>query len=354
MPTSDANNRTDRLNELQLLFYKNPKQRFTTPEIATWLGVSEDTTLRDLNALSGPGRLPLRKEGRFWVLMEAAHFIPSPSAITLNYAEATVLSIAGRLLSQIHDEQNSHVLQALLKIVRVLPEPVAAHQHAIVDMAKARQKQQSDRSAIFEALAIGWVTRHRVQLRYTTSKGKTFRCTFAPYLFEPSGIGHTVYVIGHSTPPDKLRTFKLERIIEATLLKQDTFELPPDFNGPELLQKAWVVMFGQEEQEPITVRLHFTSRVATRLKETLWHPTQHITETAQGCEMTIRISETLELENWIRGWGPDCEVLEPAFLRDRMIADLRRSARLYGISLGEAAPPDEADEELFDTFFGEE
>ncbi len=347
MPISDAYTKNERLQELQLLFWKNPKRRFTTSEIAVSLGVSEDTAMRYLTDLGSKGHLPVVKESRFWVLMEGAAFhLPLPS-ITLSSSEATALTIAGRLLSQIHDERNTHVTLALLKIVSALPEPIAAHQHRIVEIAKERQQNQLDRSAIFEALAIGWVTQHRVRLRYTTAEGKTFRCTFNPYLFEPTGIGRTIYVIGHSTPPNKLRTLKLERIEQAELLKDEAFDLPTDFDGPGLLKKAWVVMFG--EQELMTVRLRFTSRVVTRLKETLWHSTQEIKDTAEGCEMTLSIGDTLEIENWIRGWGSDCEVLEPQALREKMIEDLRRSARTYGFTLSGA---DAAGEDLFDTFFG--
>ncbi len=352
MPTSDAYNKTDRLQQLQMLFWKNPKKRFTTPEVALYLGMSDDTALKYLKDLMRTGRLPVTKQGRFWILMEGARFeLPLPT-VRLSSSEATALSIAGRLLSQIHDERNTHVTQALMKIISVLPEPIAMHQHRIVEIARERQANQPDRSSIFEALAIGWVTQHQVRLRYTTSEGKSFWCTFDPYMFEPTGIGRTIYVIGHSTPPDKLRTLKLERIESAELLKKETFELPPDFDGPALLKKAWVVMYG--EREPITVRLRFTSKVMTRLKETLWHPSQVIKDTPQGCEMTIQIGDALEIENWIRGWGPDCEVLEPQHLRDKVIEDIKRSARMYSIQFQESIAPGEIDEDLFNTFFGGE
>ncbi len=88
MPKSDAYNKTDRLYEIQLLFWKNPKQRFTTPEIAASLNVSEDTALRYLKVLDSGGRLPLVKEGRFWVLMEGAAFTLPLPAITLTSSEA--------------------------------------------------------------------------------------------------------------------------------------------------------------------------------------------------------------------------------------------------------------------------
>lgn len=352
MPTSDAYNKTDRLHEVLMLFWKNPKKLFTTPEVALHLGVSDDTALHYLQDLMRTGRLPVTKQGRFWVLMEGARFeLPLP-AVTLSSSEATALFIAGRLLSQIHDERNTHVTQALTKIISALPEPIAAHQHKFIAIAKERQKNQPDRSAIFEALSIGWVTQHLVRVRYTTFEGKTFWCQFEPYLFEPSGIGRTIYVIGRSTPPGELRTFKLERIESAELLKNETFELPSDFDGTALLKKAWVVMFG--EKAPVTVRLRFTSKVMTRVKETLWHPTQMIKDTTKGCEMTVQIGDALEIENWIRGWGPDCEVIEPLSLRDKIIEDIRRSAHMYGIQPQEETQVGEIDEDLFDSFFGGE
>lgn len=352
MPISDAYNKADRLYEMQLLFWKNPKRRFTTPEIATSINVSEDTAWRYLNDLSITGRLPVVKEGRFWVLMEGAEFTLPLPAIVLTHAEATALSVAGRLLSQIHDEHNVHVTQALLKIVSALPDAVAAHQHKIVEIAKERQQNRPDRSAIFEALAIGWVTQHRVQLRYTTAEGKTFTCKFDPYLFEPTGIGRTIYVIGRSTLSEKVLTFKLERIEQAILLKNEPFDPQTDFDGPRFLKNAWVVMSG--DREPVTIKLRFTSRVVTRLKETLWHPTQQIRDTAEGCEMTLTIGDPLEIENWIRGWGPDCEVLEPEELRKKLIEDLLRSVRTYGIDVSSSVAPGEVDNDLFDTFFGGE
>lgn len=70
--------------------------------------------------------------------------------------------------------------------------------------------------------------------------------------------------------------------------------------------------------------------------------------------MTLQIGDALEIENWIRGWGPDCEVLEPQHLRDKVIEDIKRSARMYSIQFQESIAPGEIDEDLFNTFFGGE
>ncbi len=326
MPKSDAQNKSDRHFLLQKLF-EQPGVRLRTSEIAEKLGVSDDTVKRDIDELDISGRLPLRKDGQFWLLAEDAK-IPQLQ-VHLNLAEATALYIAGRLLSQIHDEQNRHVILALTKLVDALPGSLQAHQRLLVEMARQRQHSSSDRSGVFEAIACGWATGHNVRLLYEPPRKRKFTCTFSPYLLEPSGIGRTIYAIGESSPPGELRTYKLERMISAQLT-DEPFTIPQHFDGPAQLQRAWGVMSGGDEL--IEVRLRFSHYVTRRVKETLWHPSQKIVDTPAGCELTVAIGDTLEIENWIRGWGSDCIVLSPPELRERMIADVRRSSRHYGIA----------------------
>ena len=346
MPKSDGNNRAARLYLLQKLF-EQPRQRLRTSEIAQRLGVSEDSITRDIVELGTSGRLPLRKEGHYWILAEDAHV--EHLQVRLSLAEATAFYVAGRLLSQIHDERNQHVILALTKLIDALPEQLRPHQYTLVHMAEQRQQEQeNDRSGIFEALALGWAKQQKVRVLYAAPRKKKFSTLFSPYLLEPSGIGRTLYALGYSDLLNELRTFKLERI-ESASLTDEPFTIPDDFDGPELLSRAWGIMYGEE---PVTIRLRFSQYVASRVQETLWHPSQQITRTPEGCEWTAQIGDTLEIENWIRSWGADCEVLEPQDLREKIIADLRRSTRLYTSpqSQSSATTPDK---KLLDTFFGE-
>ncbi len=344
MPKSDAQNKADRLYLLQKLF-ERPGQRLRTNEIANVLGVSEDTAKRDIDELDISGRLPLRKDGHFWILAEDAHI--EHLRVHLSLAEATAFYVAGRLLSQIHDERNRHVILALTKLIDAMPEQLRRYQSALVGMTEQRQQGQDDRSGIFEALALGWTTQRKVRLLYKAPHKKKFSSLFSPYLLEPSGIGRTIYALGLSEPPNELRTFKLERI-ESAHVTDDTFTIPDDFDGPARLARAWGVMYGEE---PITVRLRFSEYVRQRVQETLWHPSQHITPTPQGCEWTAQIGDTLEIENWIRGWGADCEVLEPQELREKMIKETRRLAHMYDV-LQQDSLSDEPDPGFFSKIFG--
>lgn len=347
MPTSDAYNKTDRLHQIQLLFWNNPDKRLRTSEIAVKLEVSEDTALRYLTELSSTGRLPVNKDGWYWQLAQDAKFELLP--MKLNLSEGTALYLAARLLTQIHDERNEHVLSALSKLISGMPATIAPYQQAIVDLARERQDGQQDKSAVFESLALGWATRRKVRLVYTPPRRRTFECQFSPYLLEPSAIGRTFYALGYCNPPGALRTYKMERIEHAELMKE-TFEVSADFDGLALLSRAWGVMYGDEEL--VEVRLRFSHWVTKRVKETLWHPSQQIIDTAEGCEWSAQIGDTLEIENWIRGWGADCEVLAPQGLREKMIKEARRLARIYGVSPVNSTPPDEPDIDLLSGIFG--
>ena len=133
-------------------------------------------------------------------------------------------------------------------------------------------------------------------------------------------------MIGYSLQHGMLRTFKVERIIKATLTTQQ-FIRPDTIDLERLLQYAWGVWYGED---PVEVRLRFYGTAANRVRETIWHPLQRIEDLADGnLEWTVQIAGVRELIPWIRGWGPDCEVLAPAELRELIATDMHRAAELY-------------------------
>src|SRR5207253_2128213 len=136
-----------------------------------------------------------------------------------------------------------------------------------------------------------------------------------------------------------LRTLKIERIRSAQILG-DTYEVPSTFDAKSLLRDAWGIWY--TEAEPQTVVLRFHPRVASRIKESRWHASQHLEEHADGyLHWTAKIAEPQEMLPWIRGWGADCEVLEPKALRDALKREVRRLATLYDIATLSVAGPHE-------------
>ena len=340
--------KTTRLVYIIQLFEENKQRRWRAKEIAKRLGINEDTATDYLNELSGSGLLPITDEKYEWFLPEGA--IVPKLEVSLSYPEAASLYLAGRMLSQIQDEQNWHISIALRKLVDAMPPSLREQQDTLSELllfveGNEEEEPQRDLSSIFQAMTSGWITRRRVRLTYLTAKLREFECFFDPYLLEPSAIGRTVYAIGFSSMAKDVRTYKLERIQKAELTKE-IFDPPSDFNAVKRLQNAWGIMYGDDDQL-VQVRLRFSAYVTRRVRETRWHPSQKITPTNNGCEWTAMIGDTLEIEPWIRGWGGDCEVIEPATLRERMLLHLRHSMRVYGITPPVAHDPTKLDRNLF-------
>ena len=326
---------TDGMKKFGRLFhiirlFQNTATKYRTREIAEIIGVNEDTVGKYLLELGSAGLLPVTKDGHFWILPEGAT-IPHLE-LSLSYAEAVSLYLAGRLLSQTQDEQNWHITMAMKKLVEALPAALRERQQMLLDLllfAEHEENQLRDMSHTFQVLARAWVTQRRVRLSYAPPSRKSSECFFDPYLLEPSAIGRTIYAIGYSSLVNDLRTYKLERIQQADLTN-DSFEISDKFKGAEMLQRAWGVMYGDEE--PVTVRLRFSAAVTPRVRETRWHPSQSLRLTRDGCEWTATIGDILEIEPWIRGWGGDCEVMEPVALRESVIQHLRRGMATYHLS----------------------
>jgi proteasome accessory factor B len=104
------------------------------------------------------------------------------------------------------------------------------------------------------------------------------------------------------------------------------FNIPDYLKIEKLLGSSWGVMWG----ENIEVKLKFAQNVTRRVKESTWHQSQKIQDLPDGCcILTMQVGSTLEMTPWIRGWGPDVEVLEPAELREQFRGWAERLREMY-------------------------
>jgi predicted DNA-binding transcriptional regulator YafY len=323
-------NRPTRLSYLQRLFYRNPRG-YNSAELARLCAVSHRTLNRDLEDLQAePFHLPLVQDVGagsprpwIWRLMEGHQFTLPP--VRLSLQEAAALYLAARLLVKVSDEPNPYVGRALMALAEALPPEVGREMQK---MASPRLDEAASPFArVFAVITLGWATGRKVRITHQSLRGQhPHEYVLSPYLIEPWGPGNTTYVIGHATYFDAVRTFKLERIAAAELLPE-TFEVPADFSGPDLLAGAWGVMYGEQATEVV---LRFSPGVARRVRESTWHPSQTCQDMpGGGCLLRVHVAHTLEMKPWIRGWGPDCEVLAPEELRAEVAEEMRRAAAIY-------------------------
>jgi CRISPR-associated endonuclease/helicase Cas3 len=71
------------------------------------------------------------------------------------------------------------------------------------------------------------------------------------------------------------------------------------------------------------------------VQETRWHRSQTIEELEDGYVIwRAKVAEVQEMIPWVRGWGADCEVLEPEELRETLIRESRKLAEIYQMAMG--------------------
>lgn len=315
--------KSQRLTRLSHLLYHHP-QGLTSRELARLCAVDQRTIQRDLIDLEDMG-IPLWDSEtsplRYGILK--GYYVPS---IHLSLPEAASLYLAGRLLARNCDHYDAHTASALAKLANVLPDPMAQHMHASIQRLVTRADDRSFEQ-VLETLVTAWATQRVVHLRYLGANADEERdCELWPYCLEASGVGGAVYVIGYAPHANDLRTFKLDRILSAELTSA-TFEPPPSFDGPCLLDSCWGIMYGDQREQ---VTLRFATSATRRVQETVWHPSQELALLPDGgCELHLTIAHPEEMIYWIRGWGPQVEVLAPNWLRAQMAEEARATAALY-------------------------
>jgi predicted DNA-binding transcriptional regulator YafY len=313
-------NRAERLRAIERMLYLAPDGMRVT-EIAEACGVNRRTVYRDLDLLSVSGVPVWQEAGRFGI--ERERYL---TTVRLNFNEAVALYMAARLLARHSDEHNPHVVTALDKLATALPEPISSH--IARTAAYVRERPINDRYIqVLEAITLAWSLQRKVRLWYRSPRsGKVRQRDFSPYFIEPSGIGYACYVIGFDDWSSEMRTFKLERLERAQMLDQ-AYQIPEDFDPNQYLETSWGIMHGEEEVEVV---LQFSPAVTSRVKESVWHPSQEIDDLKDGgCLFTVRVSEPKEMQPWIRSWGAEVEVLSPPSLRQELAQEATRMAAVY-------------------------
>ncbi len=312
--------RVTRLERLEQTLLAAPDGR-TAGELADQFGVHRSTIWRDLLDLQA--MLPVQQIGDRYLLDRKEYL----SSIHLSQGESLMLYLAIRHMIRRTTVVPPAMITALEKLILTLRHPLADHLTRSIRLMQSDRPSNPERIRVWDVLLEGWLGQLTVRIEHQKFQSDQLAVyEFQPYLFEPAVFSDGVYVIGNSVSHGALRTFKVERIQRASLTMQ-RFERPDALDGDTLLRHAWGIWYGEEL---IEVRLRFRSPASRRVRETVWHPLQEIVELPNDAlEWRVHVAGTLELIPWIRGWGPDVEVLAPVDLRERIAEELRRAAMLY-------------------------
>lgn len=300
-------------------------------DLARRFGVARSTISRDIKEMSI--QYPLyEKDNKLYLSVRPQQFI-----LKLTAYEMEALHLFSRLFYKLIQFPFPSATSALRKmaITQELISPTFSKRirETAEEIDHCEQSQKTENmhlrtiiETIGEALTNNWGV---LVSHYSHRSKEVKKYTIAPYTLEPHPEGRSVHLIGWNLENSVPITLKIDRIINIEILKLKTaLNEVVEQKIKEHFDSAWSIW--ATDKSPFKVTLKFSEGVSFRIQETIWHKSQHIELLENGALLwTARIAEPLEMYPWIRGWGPDVEVLEPLALRERHKQDFERGKKLY-------------------------
>ncbi len=284
--------KNDRL--FQILYLLLDKGTCTAPELARALEVSTRTIYRDIEALSMAGIPVYAVQGK----NGGVHLMP-------NYAfDKTLLT----------DDEQNQILYAIQSL-KATSQPVNAllsklgglfqKQNANwIEVDFSRWGMGNTDSAKFEQLKTALIGRRALEIVYCSSSGETNRRIIQPFklVFKDK----SWYLQAYCRMAQDYRLFKVNRIVELTVLNERFYDPPedlPPLENEHMIQQGFTPML-----------LRFSPAIAFRIYDEFDRAS--ITKDSDG---SLLVSVRFPLDGWVVGYlhsfGTEMEILEPIGIR---------------------------------------
>jgi len=310
---------------VQILTALQSGKKYGADDLARLFGTSRRTVFRDLQELRSIG-VPYRYDAKTRSYSVDPEFFLPP--IDLNLQEAlSLLILVHKARGQIQLPFRNSALLAALKIENNLPARIRQYCNLALKNISTKGNAQAPARLLdktFASLQKAIMRKQKIEIRYhSLFEGRIIETQVHPYhLFYNK---RAWYILGYSNIHESIRTFKLNRIKELTLLeKRFVDEKPFDLN--EHLGRAWSMI---PEGRIYNVKLRFLPKVANNVTEVRWHDSQKVTRHSNGsATVEFRVDGLGEISWWILGYGDQVQVLSPKALRKRIIETAKNMIRI--------------------------
>jgi predicted DNA-binding transcriptional regulator YafY len=316
--------RADRLLAILLLLQANG--RLPARTLAERLEVSKRTIDRDMEALAIAGVPVYAERGRLggWALTES--YRTDLTGLTESELRSLVVASAPTILADLGLSEAAG--RALLKVLASIPdarrrEAESARQYLHVDPGGWRRTEEV--APFVPALDAGLRAGRRIRLTYErATDGSTVERTLDPLGLVAKG---SVWYLVASVDGGE-RTYRVSRIRSVELLDAPAVR-PPGFDLAEYWGRS------REEFEASLPSFVYVVRIAPEalpmVRGGWWRYARLIDESEPGPEGWVRCTvraDTIEVaQAHVLGLGPLADVIEPAELKERVLAAARAVAR---------------------------
>ena len=301
---------------LALIPHLRSHQGESIEELARFAGVSRRQVLKDLDCILMCGVPPYLPDDyvTYWiedgkVFVEFADHFRRPSRLTLE--EALSLKIFLHELPPALRGAYVGRLEAIeSKLNRASASPVSLEE--IIQEEHPSAIDLGLRGSVERAIAEKKLLRMSY---FSYSRGELAERVIAPYaLAVRKGM---YYVVGLCKDRKKVRSFRLDRIREVTVLSE-TFETPKDFDA----NREAALNISDHEGAPFTVRVRFSNSVARWITES--YPNIVESRSQDGAVVVKFETENLRWAAlWALPYAENAEILEPPEARGEMRSILR-------------------------------
>lgn len=306
------------------------RQGVTVDALARELGVTKRTIWRDVDALQAVGfPLTSERDGRQtrWRLMGppfkglAELGVSTLEMCSLYMGRAMVDGLAGAPFGQALRAFCGKLEDKLPPRMREFLDRLPALLEAKPGIVKKRQGRQHERYV--EQLIAATHERHVCRMRYfSASRGRAKTYDLHPYRLAHAHGG--MYLIAWVPEYGEFRTFAIERIQKLSLTEQRFTmqkELPADVFAHSL---------GVHRGKPERVVISFAAKMATYVREHVWHKSQKIMELPDGgVRVTLTVSIDAPLKTWVLGFGGFAKVESPQWLAEEILEQLDAARDAY-------------------------
>lgn len=285
------------------------------------LEVSRPTAMRDLDWLRDEEHAPIEYAAaeHGYRLTNATWRLPP---VELSQREVFAFAVGRKLLTAFRGTPfESSMEAALTKVTEALEGNVTVDPVALTERFSVVGEDYVVQDPHMWATIAGHIERgEEACIAYQRFDGQTRDYVLRPYhLLAYHG---NWYVVGGADGKAGPGTFALSRIRSVAATGRH-FAVPRGFDAVAHVAKGFGIVQGGK---PIAVRLLFSVKVAVYIRERVWHPSQRIRERRDGSiELSMETAGWQELVRWILSWQPDCKVLAPKRLRERVRARMREA-----------------------------
>ena len=283
------------------------------------LGVSRPTVMRDLDWLRDEENAPIEYEpsSHGYRLGDATWELPP---VSLSQREVFAFSVGSRLAAAFHGTPLEMDMQsAFKKIAQSMEGKVTLQLESLTERLTVLSEDYVRQDPETWALVARHVDRSEaMHVRYERFDG-----VVKEYELEPC---HLVayhgnwYVLARTEGHDEPATFAVSRI-RSIVPAGRRFSIPEGFDPGQYLRRGFGIA---GRGKPMRVGLLFSARVAGYVRERVWHPMQRTKVRKDGSvEIRFETDRWMELVRFVLSWQPDCRVLSPRLLHDRVVDKMR-------------------------------